>query len=248
VVALAKPALENAFALLERRFGAGALSSGATAAERRAARRFPFGVASLDALLDGGAVAGEPLAISATDSSGALTLALRAAASAQQRGGEIAWIDPSRSFDALSAMRAGIDLERFLVVRCAPAEIAFTARTLARASVFVLIVLDLGSRVSSTRSMDELSGSALAHLRAARGATLVLGGEREQRGAFSSVIRLRRVEWLRAAGRIVGWRSLVTPAHAVASASLSFLPLATPSTELIDGGLQPGEVRLEATA
>lgn len=248
VVALARPSVETAFAHIERRFGTGALFSGAAAAERRAGRRIPLGIPSLDALIGGGAVAGEPLAISASESSGAVTLALRAAGSAQQRGGEIAWIDPARSFDALAATRAGIDLDRLLLVRCAPTEIPFAAATLARAGAFVLIVLDLGARMPLARSRDALIRSAVAQLRAAGGAALVLAGERAQRGGFSLMIRLRRVEWLRASGRLVGWRSLAAPAHAAASASLCFLPLAVPTTEFVDEGMQARERHLEATA
>lgn len=247
MAALAEPAVESAFARLERRFGTGVLFAGPAAAQRRAARRIPLGTPSLDALLEGGAVAGEPLVISGSESSGAVTLALHAAGSAQQRGGEIAWIDPTRSFDALAATRAGIDLERLLLVRCASTDVTFAAATLARARAFVLIVLDLGARVSAAPK-DVLSGPTVAQLRASGGAALVLAGERAQRGAFSSMIRLRRVEWLRASGRLIGWRSLATSAHAAMSASLSFFPLAAPSTELVDERARVSDVPLEATA
>src|SRR5207302_1122856 len=44
-------------------------------------------------------------------------LAHRAAAGAQRDGGTVLWVDPSATFDPLAATRAGIDLERLIVVR-----------------------------------------------------------------------------------------------------------------------------------
>lgn len=246
--------LTEALGRLEGRFGSGIVLPGPRARERRDSRRVSLGVASLDALLDGGIVAGEPLALRGSTTSGALTLALRAIASAQARGGEVAWLDLARSFDVVAAMRAGADLERLLLLRPPRESAALALSALARSGAFSLVVVDLGPGVLSRGRSDLARGDgrdgglalrsgvsahlaqALVQAGANKVPTLVLA-ERDARVDLPA-LEARRVEWLRWRGRIVGWRSQVSVAHSVRAASLCFLPLALPPADLVDEGLR----------
>src|ERR671935_103522 len=94
-------ALAEAIARLEGRFGCGVVLPGDEYLERAATRKLAFGVASLDALTDGGIAAGEPQVLIGGASSGAVTVAISLVRSAQNGGGEVAWLDASASFDPL---------------------------------------------------------------------------------------------------------------------------------------------------
>lgn len=226
--------LTSAVTRLGERFGTGAVLTGAEAAERGASRRLPLGVTSLDALLDGGLAVGEPTALLGAPTSGALTLALEAAAAAQSRGGEVAWLDPSRSFDPLAAARLGVDLERFLLLRVDGPDVPFTATTVARSAAFVLLVVDLGPRFAQRCGIDVLA-PVVVQARAAGVTTLVLA-ERPERSLALPALTLRRTEWVRRAGRTVGWRSVVTRGYRGDAARLVFAPLALPPLPLVDEG------------
>jgi hypothetical protein len=228
--------LEDALGRLADRFGQGTVLPGDHAAERRAHRRIPFGFRSLDTLLEGGLVPGEPLVVLGARSTGTQTLALRAVASAQLRGGDVAWIDAGSCFEPLSATRAGIALDRLLVVRCVPSQIAFVTATLARAAAFTLIVVDLGSPLVRGAAI-ELVAPALPHLRAATAPTLVIAEQQANAEALPA-LEVRRIEWLRVGERVVGWRSQVTRPHLVHAAFVAFLPLALPPRELVDEGIR----------
>lgn len=227
-------ALAEAIARLGERYGDGVVLPGGARQERRALRTIPFGIASLDAILEGGLVAGEPHALLGAPSSGATTLALSLVASAQGAGGEVAWLDPTRSFDALAAATARVDLARLLLVRAAGDDLAFAASVVVRSSAFVLVVVDLGTRVAEASS-DALA-SVVARARAADVPLLVLGDRLPVRGGLP-VLALRRREWLRAHGRLVGWRSLVSRPHDPRVASLAFAPLALPPRPVVDEGV-----------
>src|SRR5205814_1454776 len=96
---------------------------------------------SLDRVTGGGIRAGEPLAFVGPLTAGKLALALQVAAAAQREGGMVAWIDPSASFDPLAAMRAGVDLDRVVVVRARDASEVLIAGTALGADAS-----DLGTR------------------------------------------------------------------------------------------------------
>jgi RecA/RadA recombinase len=225
-------ALAEAIARLEERYGSGVVLPGGTREARGATRRLAFGVASIDALVDGGIAAGEPLALVGAASSGALTLALALVRSAQSSGGDVAWLDASTSFDALAAAQASVDLERVLVVRVGDEDLAFVASVIARSSAFALIVADL---VDTRVSTDALA-TVVARARAAHVPLLVLADRPVARVALPTV-ELRRREWLRDAGRLVGWRSEAMRQHDMRTASLAFVPLALPAQSLVDGGV-----------
>lgn len=226
-------ALATALARLEERFGDGAVLSAVEAAERQSARRISLGVASVDELLDGGIAAGEPLALLGAPSSGAATLALTAARAAQSSGGEVAWLDPARSFDALAASRCGVDLERLLLLRADGDDIPFVATTVARSAAFVLLVIDLAF---SRASVDALA-PVVPQTRAAGVATLIVAANPGRRLALPS-LEVRRVGWLRRAGRTIGWCAIAARRHRSDVARLSFAPLALPPSLVVDEGLR----------
>ena len=237
-------ALERALARLESRFGTGVAQFGARAAERRARSIVPSRVGSLDALLGGGLVAGEPRLLVGGPTSGALTLALRAVASAQDAGGEVAWIDAARCFDPLAAERAGVDLERVFLFRGAGDAAVHAAVTVARSSAFVLLVVDLGPRFTATLSVDALA-PVLAQVRARGGMPLLVVSEDRGRRLALPSLELRQGDWLRSAGRLVGWRATVTRAYGDEAASFAFAPLALPQVDVADEGLRASERRAE---
>lgn len=236
-------ALAEAVARLEERFGDGVVLPGGKREERRALRTIPFGIASLDTLLEGGVVAGEPAALVGGSSSGALTLSLFLVASAQGTGGEAVWLDPTGSFDPLAAARSGVDLSRLLVVRASEEELAFAASAVARSSAFVLVVVDLGGALA--RASDAELATVVARARAARVPLLVVA-ERVPARATLSLVEVRRRDWLREGPRLVGWRSDVSRPHDRRIASLAFVPLALPPRSVVDEGVR--ELRVEALA
>jgi len=108
--------LAAAIARIETRYGTRAVVRGDVAERQDGERRIASGT-SLDRVTGGGIRAGEPLAFIGPLTAGKLALALQVAAAAQREGGMVAWIDPSASFDPLAALRAGVDLDRVVVVR-----------------------------------------------------------------------------------------------------------------------------------
>ena len=110
------PALAEGIARIESRYGTRAVVRGDVADRQDGERRIHAGT-SLDRVTSGGIRAGEPLAFVGPATAGKLALALAVAAAAQREGGMAAWIDPSASFDPRAALRAGVDLDRLVVVR-----------------------------------------------------------------------------------------------------------------------------------
>ena len=236
-------ALAEAITRLEERYGNGVVLPGGAREERRALRTIPFGIASLDALLEGGIVAGEPQALVGEPASGMLTLAVSLAASAQRSGGEVVWLDPTASFDPLAAARAGVDLARLLVVRAEGDDLVFAASVVARSSAFVLVIIDAGA---FGRVPDPALATFIARARAASVPLLVLGDRGGSCAAMLPLVEVRRREWLRRGGRLVGWRSEAARPHDRRVASLAFVPLALPPRIVVDEGLR--EARLEVLA
>ena len=115
------------------------------------ARALPLGLAELDALLpDQGLLRGAVVELSvAGRASLATSIALAACRAAQQegklKGGKMPWcafIDPSRTLYAPGIIRAGVALERLLVVRPRPDAIARVALRMAQSGAFAVLVID----------------------------------------------------------------------------------------------------------
>jgi hypothetical protein len=108
-------------------------------------KQIQTGILAIDKLTDGGIPRGTLTEICGTESTGrtALVFALLGQAT---RGGECcAWIDTAGAFDPLSALEAGVDLDRVLWVNCGGnAQHALkSADLLIQAGGFGLVVLDM---------------------------------------------------------------------------------------------------------
>ena len=147
--AVGAPGLADAIARIESRYGTRVVVRGDVAERQEGERRIAAGT-SLDRVTGGGIRAGEPLAFIGPPTAGKLALALTVAAAAQREGGMAAWIDPSASFDPLAALRAGIDLDRLVVVRAADAaEVLLAGSAVLRSEGFRLLVIDVGPSFAS---------------------------------------------------------------------------------------------------
>ncbi|HUV69906.1 MAG TPA: hypothetical protein VMW15_09615 [Terracidiphilus sp.] len=78
----------------------------------------PTGVATVDALLEGGFPIGAITELAGPESSGRTSLTLSFLARITREGKVAAWVDASDAFDPESAAAAGVDLDRVLWVRC----------------------------------------------------------------------------------------------------------------------------------
>jgi hypothetical protein len=203
--------LASAIARVEGRFGVHALARGETTERRRRDLVIATGM-SIDRVIDGGLAAGEPLAFVGPPSVGKLSVTFRAAAGAQSQGGMVAWIDPTASFDPLSAQRAGVDLERLILVRARGADVAVAAAAALRSEGFRLVVVDAGDRAFGGIDVDEVA-PALPTVRGSPAALLVVSGERGRRVAIPTYM-FERVTWERRYERTVGWTFAIGRAHA----------------------------------
>jgi len=201
--------LAQAIARIEGRFGTHAVARGAAAARHRSELAIATGT-SLDSVIAGGLAAGEPLAFIGPPSVGKLALALRAVAGAQAHGGMVAWVDPTASFDPLAAERAGVDLERVIVVRARGDGVALASAAALRSEGFRLVVVDAGDRAFGGISLDDLA-PALPAVRGSPAALLVIAGEPWERPRLAIPACLfERVTWERRHGRTVGWSFAVS--------------------------------------
>ncbi len=202
-------ALADAIASVEGRFGTHVLAHGA-ATERRATERRIQTDSSLDAVTPG-LSSGAPLALIGTGSTGKVALAHRAAAGAQRDGGTVLWVDPSATFDPLAALRAGVDLERLIVVRAKTRDAVLLAAGAAlRSDGFRLAVVDTGPPLapgSTVARIDDLA-PLLPIVRSSPAALLVISDARPLRIAIPT-FAIARVAWRERFGRTTGWTSLV---------------------------------------
>jgi hypothetical protein len=203
--------LAGAIAHIEGRFGVHALARGDTS-ERHRSELVIATKSSLDRVIGGGLVAGEPIAFIGPPSVGKLQLALRATAAAQAQGGMAAWIDPTASFDPRAAQRASVDLERLVVVRARGTGLALATAAALRSEGFRLVVVDVGDHAFGGVHVDEIA-PALAAVRGSPAALLVVAGEPGRRVAIPTFV-FERVAWERRFDRTVGWSFAVGRAHA----------------------------------
>jgi hypothetical protein len=197
------PALAEAIARIESRYGMRAVVRGDVAERQDGERRITAGT-SLDAVTGGGIRAGEPLAFVGPLTSGKQALALTVAAAAQREGGMAAWIDPSASFDPLAALRAGIDLDRLVVIRAVDVdEVLLAGSAVLRSEGFRLLVVDAGPSFATCFAVDDLA-PLLPVVRGSPAALLVIAEHRGQRLALPTV-RVEPIGWQQRYGRTVGW-------------------------------------------
>lgn len=194
--------LADAIARLETRYGARAVVRGNVAARQDGERRIPAG-SSLDAVTGGGIRAGEPIAFVGPATSGKQALALTVAAAAQREGGMAAWIDPSASFDPSAAVRAGVDLDRLVVIRASdPDEMLLAGLAVLRSEGFRLAVVDIGPSFATRCRVDDVA-PLLPIVRGSPAALLIVA---EQRGRVAfPTMRIEPIAWQLRFGRTVGW-------------------------------------------
>jgi predicted ATP-dependent serine protease len=208
---VAENALAGAIARIEGRFGVHALARGDTS-ERHRSELVITTKSSLDRVIGGGLIAGEPIAFIGPPSVGKLQLALRATASAQAQGGMVAWIDPTASFDPVAARRASVDLERLVVVRARGTDVALATAAALRSEGFRLVVVDVGDLAFGGTKIDDIAPS-LPAVRGSPAALLVVAGVPGRRVAIPTFF-FERVGWERRFDRTVGWSFAVGRAHA----------------------------------
>jgi hypothetical protein len=197
------PALAEAIARIESRYGTRVMVRGDVADRQDGERRLSVG-SSLDHVTGGGIRAGEPLAFVGPATAGKLALAFTVAAAAQREGGMAAWIDPSASFDPRAALRAGIDLDRLVVVRAKDHdEVLLAGSAVLRSAGFRLVVVDLGPSFASRCAVDDLA-PLLPVVRGSPAALLVIAETRGRHVALPTV-RVEPIGWQRRFGRTVGW-------------------------------------------
>jgi recombination protein RecA len=151
------PSLEAALAQIARQFGAGAVMRlGAT--PPAPAPAIPSGSLGLDlAMGSGGYPRGRIVEIYGPESSGKTTLALHAAASAQDGGGVAAVIDAEHALDPAYARRLGVDLDRLLISQPDSGEQALDiCELLVKSNAVDLVAID---SVAALTPRAELEGS-----------------------------------------------------------------------------------------
>jgi len=107
--------------------------------------RIATSFAELDAALDGGLPQGRITEISGPATSGKLTIAAKAIATAHRLDADVlaAWIDPSSSLDPDYMHRCGVDLDRLLVVHPVNVEDALSiVLHLVESNTLALLVVD----------------------------------------------------------------------------------------------------------
>jgi hypothetical protein len=197
------PALAEAIARIESRYGTHAVVRGDVAERQDGERRIHAGT-SLDRVTGGGIRAGEPLVFVGPATAGKLALALTVAAAAQREGGMAAWIDPSASFDPLAALRAGIDLDRLVVIRAPDADgVRLAGAAVLHSEGFRLLVVDLGPAFAARLAADDLA-PLIPIVRGSPAALLIVA---ERGGARLAVptVRVEPIAWQERFGRTVGW-------------------------------------------
>jgi recombination protein RecA len=108
-------------------------------------KQIPTGITAIDELTDGGIPRGTLTEICGTESTGRTALVFALLCQATHRGECCAWVDTGGVFDPLSAVEAGVDLDRVLWVNCGGnAQNALkSADLLIQAGGFGLVVLDM---------------------------------------------------------------------------------------------------------
>ena len=201
-------ALDSAVARIGERFGSRALTRGASFERRSEEGALRTGTA-FDRLA-GGIPTGSPCAFVGSGACGKLALALRAVAAAQREGASVMWVDPSATLDPLAVSRAGVDLDRLLVVRARTREDAlFAAAAGVRSGGFRLVALDTGPALLAPRVRADDIAPLIPIVRGSSVALVVVSDEPARRLALTT-FRFERVAWEQELGRTTGWTFAVS--------------------------------------
>jgi hypothetical protein len=140
-------------------------------------KQIPTGIPAIDRLTNGGIPRGTLTEICGTESTGRTALVFAMLDQATQRGECCAWIDTAGAFDPMSAVEAGVDLDRVLWVNCGGnAQHALKSTDLLiQAGGFGLVVLDMADTPDAVaRRIPLASWFRLRHAAERTGAALVV--------------------------------------------------------------------------
>ena len=156
-----KKALETALHQIEKNYGKGAVMRLGDKPEMNV-DAIPTGSLALDAALGiGGLPRGRIVEIYGPESSGKTTLALHVLASAQKRGGEVAFVDAEHALDPVYAAAIGVDIDSMLVSQPDTGEQALEIiETLVRSGAIDIIVLDSVAAMTTKAEIDGDMGDA----------------------------------------------------------------------------------------
>lgn len=159
-----------------------------------------FGMPELEgALPDGGLPQGQVVELLGVGTCLSTSVCLGAIREAQQRaglqGGEAwgAFIDPGRTLYAPAVARAGVQLDRLLVLHPNPKDLSRVAIQLAEARAFAVIVVDLqnAEREYSTREWSRAVRRIALAIENTKATVLLLTSARTQRGLSALPVGLR---------------------------------------------------------
>jgi len=164
--------------------------------------RIPTGIPAIDKLIEGGIPRGTLTEICGKESTGRTSLVFALLGQATQRGECCAWIDTGGAFDPISAVEAGVDLDRVLWVNCGGnAQHALKSTDLLiQAGGFGLVVVDMADTADTVaRRIPLASWFRLRHAAERTGAALV-AVERQINARSCSTLqiemRLKKPLWI----------------------------------------------------
>ena len=165
-------------------------------------KQIPTGIPAIDKLTDGGIPRGTLTEICGRESTGRTALVFALLGQATQRGECCAWIDTGGAFDPVSAVEAGVDLDRVLWVNCGGnAQHALkSADLLIQAGGFGLVVLDMADTPDAiARRIPLASWFRLRHA-AERTDAVLVAVERQINARSCSTLqiemRLKKPMWI----------------------------------------------------
>ena len=160
-------ALETALHQIEKNYGKGAVMRLGDKPEMNV-DAIPTGSLALDAALGiGGLPRGRIVESYGPESSGKTTLALHVLASAQKRGGEVAFVDAEHALDPVYAAAIGVDIDSMLVSQPDTGEQALDITdALVRSGAIDVVVVDSVSALTPRAEIEGELGDAFVGLQA----------------------------------------------------------------------------------
>jgi len=162
-----RKALDTAIAQLEKNFGKGTVMRLGDKPEMQI-DAIPTGSLALDAALGiGGVPKGRIIEIYGPESSGKTTLALHIVASAQKKGGEVAFVDAEHALDPDYAAAIGVDIENMLVSQPDTGEQALEITdALVRSGAVDVVVVDSVAALTPRAEIEGEMGDTFVGLQA----------------------------------------------------------------------------------
>ena len=162
-----KKALQTALAQIDKNFGKGTVMRLGDRPEMNV-EAIPTGSLALDAALGiGGVPKGRIIEIYGPESSGKTTLALHIVASAQKKGGEVAFVDAEHALDPDYAAAIGVDIDNMLVSQPDTGEQALEITdALVRSGAVDVVVVDSVAALTPRAEIEGEMGDTFVGLQA----------------------------------------------------------------------------------